>query len=375
MSSVNYGFNFLLEHLNSDYLFPRTIMTKKLGKQITVYSADESMKYFEDSEYVDCRINAFPLYVDYHGLQRYPPDFVFIDLDANNFRSDKELRSSLSKTLRKMSQIFGSKSTVLWTGNGYHVYQPLESIVLEQCDIFAKFQDPSKQFLRFAKNFLSSNRADASNNPSFKSCLLRIPYSVNSKCVIQCTNTNINIQNHITSCHDKSCVKIIQNWDGHRPSIKYLLRDFLHYLINQEIKKRKKIEEEASKKAKYKNRLSASSSSSSSSLPRNKERKEIEWIEHLLKIPIADYRKHVVSLILTSYLVNIKKMSYHESICILTDWLSKCNKVRKLDFNPDLLIRSSLNTAVSKGIPPMKLETLKNRNLYVYQQVHYHHQV
>lgn len=362
--NVSQGFDFLLEHFNPNYLFPRTIMTKKLGKQITVYSKAESLKYFEDSEYIDCRINAFPFHVDYAGLQRYPPDFIFIDLDKDDFQSDNDLQSALSKSLRKISKIFGTKSTVLWTGNGYHIYQPLESVVLEQYDIFAKFQDPSKQFLRFVKDFISYNKADISNNPSFKSCLLRIPNSINSKCLVQDTNA----QNHITNNQNKSCVKIIQKWDGYRPSIKYLLRDFLHYLINQEIRKRKRLKKEVSKKAKY-NQLLLPSLPSLSSFPRNKERTEIKWIEHLLEIPIIDYRKHTISLILASYLVNVKKISYKESMCILTDWLSRCNQVRKLDFDPDHLIRSSLNTAISKGIPPMKLETLKNRNILVYQQV------
>jgi hypothetical protein len=362
--SINQGFDFLLEHFNPDYLFPRTIMTKKLGKQITVYSKAESLKYFEDSEYIDCRINAFPFHVDYNGLQRYPPDFVFIDLDKADFKSDIELQSALSKSLRKISKIFGSKSTVLWSGNGYHIYQPLESVILEQYDIFAKFQDPSKKFLRFVKDFMSSDNADISNNPSFKSCLLRIPYSINSKCLIQSTNT----QNYITNNQNKSSVEIIQKWDGHRPSIKYILREFLHYLINQEIKKRKRLRKEVSKKAKY-YQLLLPSLSSLSSLPRNKERTEIKWIEHLLEIPITDYRKHIISLILASYLVNVKKISYQESIIILKEWLSRCNLIRQLDFNQDHLIRSSLNTAVNKGIPPMKLETLKNRNISVYLQI------
>ena len=50
---------------------------------------------------------------------------------------------------------------------------------------------------RFTKNFLSFDKADQANNPSLKSCLLRIPGSINSK-----YNTE---------------VKIIQNWNGLRP--------------------------------------------------------------------------------------------------------------------------------------------------------------
>ena len=40
-----------------------------------------------------------------------------------------------------------------------------------------------KPFLQFAERHLSLNRADPSNNPRLKSCLLRVPYTFNSKCV------------------------------------------------------------------------------------------------------------------------------------------------------------------------------------------------
>ncbi|HEU4469176.1 MAG TPA: hypothetical protein VFR61_09110 [Nitrososphaeraceae archaeon] len=54
--------------------------------------------------------------------------------------------------------------------------------VLEQYDEFKEFSDVSKKFLRFAANYLSNGNSDPNNNPSLKSCLLRIPGSVNSKC-------------------------------------------------------------------------------------------------------------------------------------------------------------------------------------------------
>ena len=33
--------------------------------------------------------------------------------------------------------------TVLWTGNGYHIYQPMVGFILEKTDIFGKFIDPN----------------------------------------------------------------------------------------------------------------------------------------------------------------------------------------------------------------------------------------
>lgn len=352
--SINKGIDFLLNHFDKDCLFPRTIMTKKLGKQKIVCSQTEALAYFKDSNFVDCRINAFPFFVGYKGLQRYAPDLIFIDLDKYHFRKMQELESVLSKTLRKISKIFvGAKSTVLWTGNGYHIYQPLESIVLEQYDIFAKFQEPSKQFLRFAKDYLSSGKADSSSNPSFKSCLLRLPYSINSKCIKPSETHNF----ADTDYSNISRVNIIQEWNGFRPSIKYILRDFLHYLINQKIKEKNKMIKNTSRKE-----------TNYVIYTENRERK-IDWIEHLLKNPIADYRKHAISLILSSYLIKVKGLSYQESYLILTQWLWQCNRIRKLDFDANYQIKKSLNNALSKGIPPMNSETLKNRNIELYHKV------
>ena len=51
---VQDGLNFILNHFQEP-LFPRKIMTKKLGYQIEVFNKEE---YFKDSNYEDCRINA-----------------------------------------------------------------------------------------------------------------------------------------------------------------------------------------------------------------------------------------------------------------------------------------------------------------------------
>lgn len=65
-------------------------------------------------------------------------------------------------------------------------------------------------------------------------------------------------------------------------------------------------------------------------------------------------------------LVNIKKLSYQHSFDILIDWLQKCNTFNKIDFKPDYLIKHAIITAIEKRIPPMKLITLKDRNLELY---------
>jgi hypothetical protein len=195
--------------------------------------------------------------------------------------------------------------------------------------------------LRFAKDNLSNIKADKANNPSFRSCLLRIPNSFNSKCLAK------------GESFENSKVKIIQEWNRDRPSIKFLLRDFRRYLINQKItelnKKKREIEERVAIKSNSNN---------------------IIWVEKLLNTPISDFRKNATNLILAPYLVNIKKLSYQQSFDILTEWLKKCNSFKKLDFNSDYLVKYALNTAIQKRIPPMKLVTLMDRNLKLYNILH-----
>jgi|SRR5215467_12315283 len=89
---------------------------------------------------------------------------------------------------------------------------------------------------------------------------LRIPGSHNSKCV------RINNNNSGPTTE----VKIIRKWDGNRPAINWVLRDFRRYLIQE------KIENVDSKRA----RLSSNTKTTSIMCI---------WIEILLETPIEDF--------------------------------------------------------------------------------------
>ena len=338
---IEIGLNFILSHLEKPTIFPRTIMTKKLGYQRIVYSKERALEHFIESDFIDCRINAFPSLKE--GAT-WIPELLFIDLDLSNFNTEKSLQIALNKTLKSIKEKLGKNNahpTVLWSGNGYHIILPVFCpLELERIQEFQEFDNPSERFLRFAKDNLSNNKADKANNPSFRSCLLRIPHSFNAKCLAK------------GESFENSKVKIIQEWNKDRPSIKFLLLDFRRYLINQkitELNKKKEIEE----------RLAIKSNSNN-----------IFWIEKLLNTPISDFRKNATNLILAPYLVNIKKLSYQQSVDILTEWLKKCNSFKKLDFNPDYLVKYALTTAIQKRIPPMKLVTLMDRNLELYNILH-----
>jgi non-catalytic primase subunit PriX-like protein len=324
--------DFILNHF-PEPIFPRTISTlKSQGKQFEVFNEEEIIRACRDSNFVDCRINAYPSYTDYKGIQRYPPNFIFADLDLHSFKSKGSLERALFTTLRITRSKLHGNPTVLWTGNGYHIYQPINAVILEEFTQFEEFEHASSKFLRFAENLLTSGMSDPSHNPSFKSCMIRIPGSVNSK-----------------NSPGKNRVYVLQKWDGYRPPITLLLGTFHAYLVEQKLKR---IEQE--KKITQKFEIIGVENNS------------IFWIETLLQTPIDDYRKNAVGLILAPYLVNIKNLSFDNAFDAIENWLDKCNKLQNLAPNLPYKTRCSLNIAIRKQQLPIKFDTLKvkNRKLY-----------
>jgi hypothetical protein len=350
-NEIENGLDFILLHFDQDNsrLFPRKIQTSKSeGRQIEVFSKQEALDYFKRSDFIDCKINAFPSYTEYKGIQRYPPDLIFIDIDRSNFKDDKSFENTLSKTKKNIKDKLNGDGypTINNSGNGYHIIQPIECPILEEIEQFKKYHDSffvSQEFLRFAKNYLSTGKADKNNYPSFKSCQIRIPGSINSK-------------------YNRP-VKIVQKWNGVRPSVKQeFLEDFRTYL-------EQKITDQENNNHNYNNKKNNNDQNHYS----NNNLRRIEWIEKILLYPFEDCRKIVVDLILAPYLITIRKMSYDESYQVIREWLDKCNSLQKLDNYSNFVnyrINYALKTAVSKGIGPMSFYKIKtdlryNNNLYL----------
>ena len=185
--------------------FPRTISTRTTqGRQILVNNKDEALARFKQANYLDCRINAYS-----GGDIKGDPNFIFMDIDSTD---PKNLYQIIDKKSSRFSAI-GGHPTVLFTGSGFHIYQPINSICLDDLQEFSNHQEPSKQFLKFAEKYLSYGKCDPDHNPSFKSCMVRIPGSINSK--------------------NGEQVKIIQEWDGQRPSIALIIGSFQTMVIHQ----------------------------------------------------------------------------------------------------------------------------------------------
>jgi len=352
-NSVAAGLDFILSHFKEPIIWPRTISSKATeGRQVPVYSKQEALSWYKAANFFDCRISAYPHHScstdpNINRRNRHTIDLIMIDLDQSPFKSRQALDRTLSKLLRNIKESFGNEfePSIIYSGNGYHIYILMEArYVLEDRPEFSKFEEPSKQFLRFAEWYLSDGKADSNHyrNVSFGNCMLRIPGSYNFKCV----SKNNNVADSSTQ------VRIIKQCYGKtRAPIYLLFGSFLAYLVDRSL------EEEAGKRGRQKQ----------FSNNNNRSLRTIPWIEKLLKIPLEDYRKNAVGLIFAPYLITIRKLSYEESFTIIKGWLDKCDTgKRRLDFNPNYHIRYNLRYAKSKGSRPLRLETLKEKNRELY---------
>ena len=206
--------------MNAKYfIWPRTISTKTTqGRQILVYNKEEAFARFKQANFLDCRISAYPS-SKYTRRLKQKPNFLFIDLDSQTSGLDKELEHTLTNIKSKFENN-DIEPTVLWSGRGYHIYLPVNALVLENQSLFEDIEvyDPSRKFLQWSEQYLSNNKADPCHSlgVSFNNCMLRIPGSINSK---------VNRQ-----------VTVVQEWNGIKPSIKPLLYEFYIHLATTKLR-------------------------------------------------------------------------------------------------------------------------------------------
>jgi hypothetical protein len=329
------GLDFLLGHFKEP-IWPRKISTAVTeGKQVLASSKTDAISSFKRANLLDCRINAYRWREDWAiKLLGQPPEIIFVDEDERYFKSPRAFQISMRSTTRNFKEkLRGAFPTIIHSGRGFHFIQPVDGPILERYDVFAKLcEDPSDKFHRFAERFLTSYKSDPTHNPTFLSCMLRVPGSISSKNMAQ--------------------VRIIQKWDGIRPAINWILRDYRRYLIREKF-------DEVLTSRKLNGYHSDNTYQSS----------KISWIESLLQTPIADHRKYALWRILAPYLINIKRLPYDEAFKILSAWLEKCGKARPLDFNSKDRIKANLGAAQRIGYLPIGFEKLKKENKEVYTRL------
>jgi hypothetical protein len=350
------GLDYILSHFKEP-IWPRTIASRTTeGRQLVVGSRKEALARYAQANWLDCRISAYPpnATVNPSDLQRFqglttitPRNIiVIIDLDQQSFKSDKALNLALTKALQNIKSILGVEPTVIWSGNGYHIYLVMDSegIVLENIKEFSVYKNVqiSLEFLRFTEQFLSYGKSDKQHNTtvSYNNSMMRIPGSFNSK--------------------NNSQIRIVKSWQTNTAnpaipasqitSIKPLLRDFRRHLIELQLK------ESLQQLKRPKSLRSAHGNSDSDT---------INWIEQLLQIPIDDHRKYCIWRILSPYLLNIRKLSPEEASDIINQWLECCSKLRRIDFNAYQRIEDGLESAAD-GYLPISFEKLRDENPRLY---------
>jgi hypothetical protein len=112
-------------------------MTKNLNRQIVVHTEEEILYWFEQAEYQDCRINAYPAFLskaeecDYEkgvNLNLFSSNILFIDLDSKNFDSNTSLQVALKQILKNITSLLHDvEPLVLWSGHGYHIVIPVNA--------------------------------------------------------------------------------------------------------------------------------------------------------------------------------------------------------------------------------------------------------
>jgi hypothetical protein len=125
--------DFILSHFEPP-IWPRSISSHTTERrQILVYNKEEALARFGQSNFLYCRINAYPCYTEFDGINRQAPNFIFIDLDKSTFKTERAQKVGLSATLKSVNEkLAGSIPTVLWSGNGFHIYQPIGAFSLEE---------------------------------------------------------------------------------------------------------------------------------------------------------------------------------------------------------------------------------------------------
>jgi hypothetical protein len=230
---IKKNLHFILSHFNNQkHVFPRSIMTLKTKGPIFSDSEDDIFQHFSESEFKDCKINGYPLF-DKEDDYRLSPSFIFIDLDLSICNTCKypkrKLDYILKEALNKMEKTVKGFPTVLWTGDGYHIYMPArfcnpDDKEKEKCykELVSRYDNENSttsssvnnkmttEFMKFTCKYFTTNHIDLDHISCIHSFYVSVPGTINSKL--------------------NSKVELIQAWDGRLADIHTITSSFLNNL-------------------------------------------------------------------------------------------------------------------------------------------------
>lgn len=232
---IKENLQFILSHFKGqEYKFPRAIMTLKSKGQIYSNNEEETFNHFLESDFKGCKINGYPFFEKADNVNKLSPSFLFIELDLSLCNVCKypkrKLDYILKQTLIKIEKETHGNPTVLWTGDGYHIYLPIRFSsskdnekypfkFVDLCNEFTPYVDSdlTSEFMRFASEYFTNDHQQKgpkqSNNASVTSCFITVPETISIK--------------------DNFKVKIIQKWDGKVTSVNSIAQGFLDNLTQR----------------------------------------------------------------------------------------------------------------------------------------------
>jgi hypothetical protein len=146
-SSIKAGLDFISAHV-PEPPWPRCIFTPIIKQQL-VYDEEEAVTRFIQANLLDCRMNVYADYTAWHGMNRQAPCTIYCDLD--NVKA-------LDIVLKRFKEMISGVPTVVNSGCGLQIIQPVKAVILEDLNIFDAFVhlQPSNLFLKFAERYLSN---------------------------------------------------------------------------------------------------------------------------------------------------------------------------------------------------------------------------
>lgn len=326
--NIEQGLDFILGHFEKD--FPRTISTQRTqNRQVLVDSKEQALELYRLSDNLDCRISAFSEGERY----KLEPNLIFVDLDN---------RAAKNEVLALFHKTIGGIPTILDTGHGYAVIQPIQISPFQGVTYKTKdSEELSKLFLQWSERYLSNSKCDSANHPSLKSCMIRIPGSVNSKKLSKDNPTNLTCEASAeVSCspngeqlRTSKIVSIVCEWNKQRPTVENLpFRKYLDRLIKKEQRWIKRNS--------------------------NMQKGEIKYIENLLKQKPQDGKQRIFAMILCPYLANVKQLPLEECESILSNYFG--------NYIPKQLIRYKLKEVSRKGILPYGISKMQDHDPELY---------
>jgi hypothetical protein len=322
------------------------------------------------------------------------PTLIHIDLDRKNFSTDRVYNNAVKKTIAKIHEVFlipssdASPVTTYWSGGGTHILLPLEvdpakypvkngftlaqtvpGRDLQYASFFTGSHDyrfmashklPANLFLWFAEDYLTNGKGDTGHHPSVRSSMVRVPGSYNSK--------------YYPNNKEEGEVKILQRWDGvTKAHILFLLGAFYRN-VGDDHKKQARM---FAKARKVKRQALAAQMALDRTLeaipvPGNiaaqtfgegaysaYAHNKYWYIDRLLQIPVDDFRKRGIDMLLTPFLITVKRMPDTTAKQIMLNWLLECDELRPLDFDPEYRIHSKIIDIRASGYLPLGEEKFK----------------